>query len=127
LRQPIAITPELARKLKAASKGKPADAILLPRPDGAAWKEGDHNRPVKKIAAATGLNITIYVLRHCSIVRSLLANVPIRIVGAAHDTSVDQIERTYSRFILHHSDTVARQGLLAPPPKADESKVVPLR
>jgi integrase len=125
-RQPVAIPLELARKLKAAAKGKPADAILLPRSDGAAWRESDHNRPVKKVAEATGLDITIYVLRHCSIVRSLLANVPIRVVAVTHDTSTEQIERTYSKHILHHSDAVARQGLLAPPP-ADKGTVVALR
>ena len=109
--QPVAIPPELARKLKVAAKSKAAAALLLPKSNGQPWGEGDHDRLVKKVAAATGIGITIYVLRHCSIVRSLLAGVPIRVVAASHDTSVEQIERTYSRFILHYSDTVARQGL----------------
>jgi integrase len=124
--QPVAISLELARKLKAASKGKPASALLLPKSDGTPWKEGDHDRQVKKVAVATGIDITIYVLRHCSIVRGLLAGVPIRIVAASHDTSTQQVERTYSKHILHYSDTVARQGLLGPPP-ANEDNVVALR
>jgi integrase len=125
--QPVAIPLEVANKLKAAAKGKSADALLLPKPDGTAWQEGDHDRLAKKVAAATGIEITLYVLRHCYIVRNLLAGVPARVISAACDTGIQQLERTYSRFILHFSDAVARQGLLAPPPKADESKVVPLR
>jgi integrase len=124
--QPVAIPTGLARKLKAAAKGKPASALLLPKADGSAWSEGDHDRPTKKVAVATGLDITIYVLRHCSIVRALLAGVPIRIVAVSHDTSTEQIERTYSKHILHHSDAVSRQGLLAPP-TADKDNVVTLR
>jgi hypothetical protein len=39
----------------------------------------------------------MYALRHSSIVRQLLAGVPVRIVAAGHDTSVKMIEHTYSR------------------------------
>ena len=48
--------------------------------------------------------VTIYALRHSSIVRQLLANTPIRVVATLHDTSVVMIERTYSKFITDHSD-----------------------
>ena len=56
--------------------------------------------------------MTLYSLRHSSIVRALLAGVPIRVVAAQHDTSVPMLERTYSQHILDHSDTVARRALL---------------
>jgi len=56
--------------------------------------------------------VTLYSLRHSSIVRALLAGVPIRVVAAQHDTSVPMLERTYSQHILDHSDTVARRALL---------------
>jgi hypothetical protein len=121
--QPVAIPPELARKLKVAAKGKPTAALLLPKQSGQPWGQSDHIVPIRKVCEATGLDITIYVLRHCSIVRSLLANVPIRVVAAMHDTSAGQIEATYSRHILHFSDTVARQGLLSPaPPDKDSAR-----
>jgi hypothetical protein len=45
-------------------------------------------------------------------VRQLIANVPIRIVAALHDTSVAMIERTYSKHIAEHSDALARRGML---------------
>jgi len=38
--------------------------------------------------------------------------VPIRIVAAAHDTSVAMIERTYSKSIADHADTVTRAAML---------------
>ncbi len=71
---------------------------------------------------AAGLDpdeVTLYALRHSSIVRQLLANVPIRIVATLHDTSVKMIERTYSRYIAEHTDALARRALLntaQPPP-----------
>ena len=43
--------------------------------------------------------VTIYALRHTSIVRQLLGGVPTRVVAAGHDTSVAMIERHYSTHI----------------------------
>jgi hypothetical protein len=51
-------------------------------------------------------------VRHSNIVRQLLANVPIRIVAVTHDTSVQMIEKTYSRHIGDHTDALARPALL---------------
>ena len=42
----------------------------------------------------------MYALRHSSIVRMLLRNVPIRLVASLHNTSVAMIERTL--FEIHH-------------------------
>jgi hypothetical protein len=57
--------------------------------------------------------VTIYALRHSSIVRQLLAGIPIRVVAVSHDTSAGQIERTYSRHIDDHADALVRRALLA--------------
>src|SRR5262249_61651302 len=56
---------------------------------------------------------------------ALLGAVPARVCAANHDTSVVQLERTYSKYIADHSDAVARHALLdlASPAGA---KVVPL-
>jgi hypothetical protein len=51
-------------------------------------------------------------LRHSSIVRQLLAGVPVRVVAVNHDTSIVMIERTYSRHIGDHADALARVALL---------------
>jgi hypothetical protein len=56
--------------------------------------------------------LTSCALRHTSIVRAILANVPLRVIAAIHDTSVAMIERNYSAFITDHSDAIARAALL---------------
>ena len=118
--KPVPITPALAVKLTAAAAGRAAGAPLLLRADGLRWQTndvGDHLRGFANAARAAGTIIdgkpvTAYALRHSSIIRSLLANVPIRVVAATHDTSVVMIERTYSAFIADHADAVARPALL---------------
>ncbi len=68
-----------------------------------------------KLVTAVGLDpaeVTIYALRHSSIVRMLLQNVPIRLVASLHNTSVTMIERTYSKYITEHSDDISRKALL---------------
>ena len=63
----------------------------------------------------------MYCLRHSSIVRMLLRNVPIRLVASLHNTSVAMIEKHYSKYITEHSsDDISRHGLLhRSPPAAD--------
>jgi hypothetical protein len=69
--------------------------------------------------------VSFYSLRHSAIVRSLLAGVPLRIVAVGADTSVPMIEKTYSSYLGHFADEVARRGLLAPAPTP--AKVVTLK
>jgi hypothetical protein len=54
----------------------------------------------------------MYALRHSSIVRMLLANIPIRLVASLHNTSVAMIEKHYSRYIVEYSDEISRKALL---------------
>ncbi|MBM0206109.1 hypothetical protein JNW90_26145 [Micromonospora sp. STR1s_5] len=42
--------------------------------------------------------------RHSSIVCSLKANLPVRLVAALHDTSMSVIEKHYSAFIVDASE-----------------------
>jgi integrase len=113
--RPVPITPDLAAKLRTAASGREPTAPLLTRPSGQPWQRSDHSRPFARAASAAGLDpdeATIYALRHSSIVRQLLANVPVRVVAVNHDTSVVMIERTYSRHIGDHADALARKALL---------------
>jgi integrase len=129
-RRPVPIPTSLAAKLKAASNGRAGEAPLLLKQQGGRWRKGDHWRPFQQAALAAGLDpneVTLYALRHSSIVRSLLANVPARIVAAGHDTSIAMLERTYSKHIADHADALSRRALLdlgAPKP---DKKVVVLR
>jgi integrase len=53
-----------------------------------------------------------YALRHSSIVRGLRANLPIRLVAALHDTSVQMIERHYAKWIVDGLEELAAQALV---------------
>lgn len=113
--RPVPIPPGLAVKLSALSASQPASAPLLVKPSGAAWRKSDHTRLFVRAAKAAGedpAQVTLYALRHSSIVRQLLAGVPIRVVAVNHDTSVAMLERTYSRHIGDHADELTRPALL---------------
>jgi integrase len=125
-RRPVPITHELAAKL--ASNRAPGAPLLL-RADGLPWQsgnDGDHSRLYAEAAARAGVSGSIYALRHSSIVRALLANVPVRVVAATHDTSVVMIERTYASYIADFADEIARRGLLVPTARPATKRVVPL-
>jgi integrase len=116
-RKPVPITSSLAAQLRQAAGNRARTEPLLLRTDGAAWQPpiADYRLPFIRAVTRVGLDpsiVTLYSLRHSSIVRALLAGVPTRVVAAQHDTSVPMLERTYSQHILDHSDTVARRALL---------------
>jgi integrase len=128
-RRPVPIPPALAAVLKQVAAGRPSEAPLLVRSNGERWGHGrsrHHRNDMRAVVEAAGLDpdeVTLYALRHSSIVRQLLANVPIRIVATLHDTSVKMIERTYSRYIAGHSDAIARRALLQIEPSAGANVV----
>jgi integrase len=116
-RKPVPITSSLAAQLRQAAGNRAPPEPLLLRTDGAPWQPriADYRRPFIRAITRIRLDpamVTLYSLRHSSIVRALLAGVPTRVVAAQHDTSVPMLERTYSQHILDHSDTVARRALL---------------
>jgi integrase len=117
LRRPVPISPDFAARLRQAADGRPADGPLFPKGEGR-WRDTDHARPFARIVKAAkietddGEPVTSYALRHSSIVRALLANVPTRVVASQHDTSVAMLERNYSRHITDHSDATARAAML---------------
>ena len=126
-RYSVPITVQLAIRLKQVAKGRADDAPLLLQSDGNEWGDNPgqrYHREVGKVVSAIGLDpveVTMYCLRHSSIVRMLLRNVPIRLVASLHNTSVAMIEKHYSKYITEHSmDGIARIGLLSEPaPGAD--------
>jgi len=114
---PVPIPTNLAQKLQRSSDDKPTDAPLLTKPSGERWKQSDHSRLFRRVVLRSALDpteVTIYALRHSSIVRDLLANVPVRIVATKHDTSIPMIERNYSKYIADHADVLSRRAMLDP-------------
>ena len=113
LRRPVPIPESLATRLRLV--GKSDESLLLVKPSGEPWKKSDHSRLFRRAVQSAGpdpTEVTIYALRHSSIVRQLLAGVPIRITAVAHDTSVAMIEKTYSKYIGDHADVLMRPALL---------------
>jgi hypothetical protein len=85
----------------------------------AAWKHpAEAARLWKACVSKAGLppGTVMYALRHSSIVRGLLANLPVRLVAVLHDTSVAMIEAHYSEHIMDVAQEVARRAVtpLAP-------------
>jgi integrase len=127
----VPISPALAEMLKQETVGRAPDEPLLTRKDGNSWNSvnpsSQYREDVRAVVTAIGRDpdeLTIYALRHSSITRALKENVPIRIVAAGHDTSVQQIERVYSDQITAHSDDIARRALLSiATPPSDETVV----
>jgi integrase len=124
-RYSVPITRTLAARLKAAAKSRAGEAPLLLQSDGSLWGDNpgqNYHRQIDNVVTAIGLDpgeVTMYCLRHSSIVRMLLRNVPIRLVASLHNTSVAMIEKHYSKYITEHSiDDIARAGLLSEPAPA---------
>jgi integrase len=121
----VPITESLALRLAQGAKGRAPDAPLLRQSDGQPWgaePSANYRADMREVVAAVGLDpdvVTMYALRHSSIVRALLLNIPIRIVAAGHDTSVAAIEANYSRFIAEHADDLSRRALLQDAPIGD--------
>ncbi|PSO19971.1 site-specific integrase [Bradyrhizobium sp. MOS002] len=129
-RYSVPITVQLAVRLKLAARGRAADAQLLLQSNDSPWNNNpreNYHRQVDKVVTAIGVDpaeVTMYCLRHSSIVRMLLRNVPIRLVASLHNTSVAMIEKHYSRYITEHSiDDITRVGLLSEPAPAGDNVV----
>jgi hypothetical protein len=116
-RKPVPITASLAARLQQAAGDRARTEPLLLRANGAPWlsAKADYRLPFIRAVTRVGLDpatVTLYCLRHSSIVRALLAGVPARVCAVQHDTSIAMLEKSYSAYILDHSDAVARRGLL---------------
>jgi integrase len=131
-RFPVPITPALAAKLRQAAHGRDGDAPLLLTAFGNAWGRdplAKHRTTIAAIMADAGLDpaTTPIALRHSSIVRMLLRNVPVRVTASLHDTSVAMIEANYSKHIAGVADEIARAALLQSEPPAGANIVALVR
>jgi integrase len=124
-RQPLPIPKTLGDKLAMVAKGRRESDVLVLRGTGEPYTDSNHHvRPWARVRKAAQLSaeviapytleeVTIYALRHSSIVRQILHGVPLRVIAALHDTSVAMIERNYSRYIANQADGIARAALPA--------------
>lgn len=124
----IPIGRDVMHALASIVEDRPTDAVLLERwrrvqaPGGIEWRRDRRGpwqssseliRPWQAIRERAEMPQAIpYALRHSSIVRGIRANLPIRLVAAAHDTSVSMIERHYSRWIVDGLEQMARAAVV---------------
>jgi hypothetical protein len=115
---PVPVTLALAAKLQQAAQGRADDAPLLTQSDGRPWHETnpsqDYHWDFAKVVKAVGLSEdnTAYLFRHSSIARCLLKGLPTKVVADLHDTSEQMISAHYAKFIIQHTDEIARKALL---------------
>jgi integrase len=130
-RPPVAIpvAPDVIERLKPAIANRKLDEFLLLRwsycqKRGAVGWFKDKREPWKFAYEALEFwSLTIeraelpagaimYAFRHSSVVRMLLKNVPVRVVAAQHDTSIEMIEKHYAAFITDMSESLARTAVI---------------
>lgn len=85
-------------------------------------------RPWNAIRERAGMpEVVPYALRHTSIVRGITANLPIRLVAAAHDTSIAMIERHYAAWIVDGMEEMLRQAIVPLVPSEGGAEIVQLK
>jgi site-specific recombinase XerD len=102
-------------RLRQAAGNRHGNALLLLRDDGRPWESQDLRHPFARTVQRAGLDpreITPYTLRHSSIVRMLLRNVPVAVVADHHDTSEREIRTHYGRYISQFTDAMTRGAML---------------
>lgn len=139
---PVPVGQDVLDALQPAVTARSGDAWLLERwrhkqvSGGIRWERTERGpwqsssemlRPWNDIKARAGLPEVIpYALRHSSIVRGIRANLPIRLVAALHDTSVQMIEKHYSRWIVDGLEELAARAVVPLVPQ-ESGNVVQIR
>ena len=89
------------------------------------WSTSELTAPWRAIRERAEMpDVIPYALRHSSIVRGIRANLPIRLVAALHDTSVQMIERHYSRWIVDGLEELAAKAVVPLAPQDKGGKVL---
>jgi len=131
----IPVEPAVIDALRSVVTGRPSDAPLLEKwrhrqtPGGIRWvreergpwqTSSDMVRAWRAIRERAQMpDVIAYALRHSSIVRGVRQNLPIRLVAAAHDTSVAMIEKHYAKWITSGLEGMARAAIVPLMPPAD--------
>ena len=125
---PVPVGADVIAALLPVVKGRGADEPLLERwlhvqTGPAEWRRdrrgpwqtaSEMARPSKVAAIEAGLpsGTSAYSFRHSSIVRALREGLPVRLVAQLHDTSIQMIERNYTRFMAHALEDIARKAIM---------------
>jgi integrase len=99
-----------------------AGSIEWKRDTRGPWQAAELTPPWQEIRRVSEMKDVIpYALRHSSIVRGIRSNLPIRLVAALHDTSVQMIEKHYSRWIVDGLDELAARAIIPLVPTSEST------
>ena len=89
-----------------------------------------YRRDFAAVVESLGLDparFTLYGLRHTFVVRALKAGTPAAVIASQIDTSEAVLRRHYAKHLAHHSDAIARLGLVDfAPPSIEDEKIITL-
>jgi integrase len=137
---PVPVGKDVLDAILPAVTGRCRDEPLLMRwrhtqvPGSIRWKRAyrgpwqtasELTRPWGNIRGLVSMvEVIPYALRHSSIVRCIRQGLPIRLVAALHDTSVQMIEKHYSRWITDGLEDLVARSVVRLLPQPDVEKVV---
>ncbi|WP_369721168.1 tyrosine-type recombinase/integrase [Bradyrhizobium sp. LLZ17] len=136
---PVPVGKDVLDAIVPAVSGRAGDEFLLMRwrhtqvPGSIRWIRADRGpwqtaseltRPWDDIRGQAGMSQVIpYALRHSSIVRCIRQGLPIRLVAALHDTSVQMIEKHYARWITDGLEELVARSVVPLVPQGDENVI----
>lgn len=105
-----------------------AGSIRWKREDRGPWLTASElTRPWNSIRNRARMpGVIPYALRHSSIVRSIRQGLPIRLVAALHDTSVQMIEKHYARWITDGLEELVARSVVPLVPTDHAGNVIKL-
>ena len=97
----VYLSEEAAGFFAELAKGRPDDALLLPKREGGQWGKNHHQKMMVKAVESAALDpdTVFYSLRHTHISLALKAGVHIQVLAENCGTSVRMIERHYGKFL----------------------------
>ncbi|MBR1225074.1 tyrosine-type recombinase/integrase [Bradyrhizobium sp. AUGA SZCCT0176] len=110
--RPIILQTSAVKMFSHITAGRPADAFIFEKKDGARWKPSDQVRPMKKAIQKAKLDPKgcFYALRHAYISEAIEENVPLTIIADNCGTSVRMIEQTYAKVLSEKKRKYIEQG-----------------
>ncbi|WIV99694.1 tyrosine-type recombinase/integrase [Kinneretia aquatilis] len=101
----ILLPPATLQVFAASAKGKPKEAPILTRADGAQWNKDSWKDPIKDAVGVAGLppDTTAYTLRHSVITDLVIGGLNLATVATLAGTSVEMIVKHYAKLLQNHA------------------------
>jgi integrase len=99
-RRDVWLSEEAAGFISEVAAGRPASSLLLPAPDGGAWRGNLHWKLMQAAVAKAGLppNVTLYSLRHTHASQALLNGANMQVLAENMGTSIAMLQAHYGKY-----------------------------